>query len=41
MPVVTLARQLGSGGEEIAVLVGDLLGARVLDRELLALAGHG
>ncbi|MGH2371503.1 MAG: AAA family ATPase [Chloroflexota bacterium] len=38
MPVVTIARQLGSGGEEIAALVGRHLSARVLDGELLALA---
>jgi hypothetical protein len=38
MPVITLARQLGSGGEEIAARVGQVLGARVLDGELLALA---
>ena len=38
MPVVTIARQLGSGGEEIAARVGDLLGARVLDGDLLVLA---
>src|SRR5688572_21965027 len=35
MPVVTIARQLGAGGEEIARLVARGLGARLLDRELL------
>jgi hypothetical protein len=40
MPVVTIARQLGSGGEAIAALVGQRLGARVLDAELLTLASH-
>jgi hypothetical protein len=35
MPVVTIARQLGSEGEAIAALVGRQLEARVLDRELL------
>src|SRR5436190_8157325 len=35
MPVVTIGRQLGSGGEEIAARVAQLLGARLLDRELL------
>lgn len=40
MPVVTIARQLGSGGETIADLVGQQLGARVYDRELLELASE-
>jgi cytidylate kinase len=39
MPVITVARQLGSGGETIAARVGQELGARVLDGELLDLAG--
>ena len=38
MPVVTIARQLGSGGGEIASLVASRLGARLLDHELLDLA---
>ena len=38
MPVVTIARQLGAGGEEVARLVAGRLGARVLDHELLQLA---
>ena len=38
MPVITLARQLGSGGEAIAGRVAQELGARLLDGELLALA---
>jgi Cytidylate kinase-like family len=39
MPVITLARQLGSGGEAIAARVAQELGARLLDDELLTLAG--
>lgn len=38
MPVVTIARQLGAGGEEIARLVAQRLGARLLDSELLTQA---
>ena len=38
MPVITIARQVGAGGEEIARLVAQRLGARLLDRELLAQA---
>jgi hypothetical protein len=38
MPVITLARQLGSGGEAIAGRVAQELGARLLDDELLTLA---
>src|SRR6266542_557205 len=38
MPVVTIARQLGAGGEEVARQVAGQLGARLLDRELLALS---
>jgi cytidylate kinase len=34
-PYVALARQAGSGGEEIADLIGDELGWRVLDRQAL------
>ena len=37
MPVVTIARQLGAGGEEVARLAAEQLGARLLDRELLTL----
>jgi hypothetical protein len=40
MPVVTIARQLGSEGEEIAALVGARLGVPVLDAELLDLASE-
>jgi cytidylate kinase len=40
MPVVTIARQLGSGGEEIAALVAQRLGARLLDRDLLVRASE-
>lgn len=39
MPVITVARQLGSGGEAIAARAGQELGCRVLDGDLLALAG--
>lgn len=38
MPVITIARQVGSWGEELAALIGQRLGARVLDGELLARA---
>ncbi len=38
MPVITLARQIGSGGEELAALLGQRIGARILDRELLTQA---
>jgi cytidylate kinase len=41
MPVVTIARQLGSGGEEIAREVASRLGLRVLDHEILELASEG
>ncbi len=34
-PFVTVSRQLGSGGSEVARRVGDRLGWRVLDRELV------
>jgi cytidylate kinase len=38
MPVVTIARLLGSGAEEIAATVGSHLRAPVVDRELVELA---
>jgi hypothetical protein len=38
MPSVTIARQLGSGGEEIAALVSERLAAPLLDHDLLARA---
>jgi hypothetical protein len=38
---VTIARQLGSGGEEIAEEAARRLGARLLDRDLLVLASEG
>ncbi len=41
MAVVTIARQLGSGGEQIAAEVARQLGARLLDDELLELASDG
>ncbi|MBI3974386.1 MAG: cytidylate kinase-like family protein [Chloroflexi bacterium] len=40
MPVVTIARQLGSGGEGLAARVGQQLGARVLDSALLEVASE-
>ena len=40
MPVITVARQMGAGGEEIARLVAQRLGARLLDSELLTLASE-
>lgn len=36
MPVVTIGRQFGSGGSDIARLVAARLGAEVVDRELIA-----
>jgi cytidylate kinase len=41
MGAVTIARQLGSGGEEIAAIVARTLGARLLDQDLLVLASEG
>lgn len=41
MAVVTIARQVGSGGEQIAAEVARQLGARLLDDELLELASDG
>src|SRR5438874_12110596 len=40
MPAVTIARQLGAGGEEIAARVAQRLGARVLDHDLLVRASE-
>lgn len=37
---MTIARQLGAGGEEVAAAVGRELGGRVLDGELLERAGQ-
>jgi cytidylate kinase len=37
---VTIARQLGAGGEEIAALVAERLGARLLDHDLLVQASE-
>ncbi|HSO28066.1 MAG TPA: cytidylate kinase family protein, partial [Anaerolineales bacterium] len=36
MAVITLSRQFGSGGDEIAFEVADRLGYRYLDKQLLA-----
>lgn len=36
MPVITVARQYGAGGERIARLVAESIGADVLDRQLVA-----
>lgn len=40
MPVVTVARQRGSGGTEVAAQAAERLGARLVDRELLTLAAE-
>ena len=40
MLVVTIARQMGAGGEEVARLVAGRLRARLLDQELLHLASQ-
>jgi cytidylate kinase len=40
MPVVTITWQLGSGGAEVAAEVAQLLGVRLVDRELLVLASE-
>ncbi len=37
---ITIGRQFGSGGREIGVRVGELLGFRVYDKELLLLAAQ-
>ena len=37
---ITIGRQFGSGGKEIGVRVGELLGFRVYDKELLLLAAQ-
>src|SRR5881628_3098326 len=40
MPSVTIARQLGSGGEGLAAIVAERLAARLLDHDLLVRAGE-
>lgn len=39
-PVVTISRQLGSGGDEIAALVAQRLGVPLLDREVISRAAQ-
>ncbi len=39
-PVVTIARQRGSGGDELAALVAQQLGVPLLDHEIIARAAH-
>jgi cytidylate kinase/L-amino acid N-acyltransferase YncA len=39
-PVVTISRQLGSGGDEIATLVAQRLGVPLLDREVISRAAQ-
>ena len=39
-PVVTIARQLGSGGDEVAAEVASRLGVPLLDREIIARAAQ-
>ena len=36
--MITISRQFGSGGHEVAVKTADLLGIRVYERELIRLA---
>lgn len=39
MAVISLSRQVGSGGHEIAELVCEKLGYRLFDRDLMAMIG--
>lgn len=39
-PVVTIARQLASGGDEVAAQVAERLGIPLLDQEIISLAGQ-
>ena len=41
MTIVTMSRQLGSGGNEIAASVAETLGLRFIDREIINRAAHG
>ena len=36
--IISISRQFGSGGHEVAVKTADLLGIRVYERELIRLA---
>jgi len=40
MAIVTISRQLGSGGNEIAAGVAEALGLRFIDREMIKRAAH-
>jgi L-amino acid N-acyltransferase YncA/cytidylate kinase len=40
LPVITIARQLGSGGDEVAALVAERLGLPLLDREIISRAAQ-
>lgn len=40
MTIVTISRQLGSGGNEIAASVAEALGLRFIDREMIDRAAH-
>ena len=40
MTIVTISRQLGSGGNEIAASVAEALGLRFIDREIINRAAH-
>ena len=37
---ITIGRQYGSGGREIGLRVGELLGIKVYDKELLTMAAE-
>ena len=39
-PVITIARQFGSGGHEVAEKLADILGIKAYDKELIALAAE-
>lgn len=39
-PVITIARQLGSGGDEVAALVAEQLGIPLLDQEIISQAAR-
>jgi len=40
MAVITISRQFGSGGDEIAEIISKKTGYRVFDKQLLAIAAH-
>ena len=39
-PVITIARQFGSGGHEVAEKLAEILGIKAYDKELIALAAE-